>query len=78
MGTSVFLRLSDGRRVSLLDNADRHAADAMKAHLEKWVKSGHTVNVTHASGQVEEITPSGVLTIELVDVPTGRTNLDVV
>lgn len=78
MGTSVYLKLKDGRTVSLLTNAERAAAEAMRAELHKWLDTGQTLAVTHASGSVEDVTPRGVELIELVDTEPRRTDLDIV
>lgn len=78
MGTSIFLMLKDGRKVSLLTDADQAKAGAMKAELDKWVRGGQTLSVTHASGTVEDVTPLGVRLIEVVETPPQRTDLDIV
>jgi len=78
MGSSVYLKLKSGRLVSVLDNADKSAAEAMKAKLNAWVTSGQKFALTRANGHVEELTPTGVQAIEVVDLPTTHTNLDIV
>jgi hypothetical protein len=76
MGSSVYLKLKDGRKVSLLANADKEKADALKARLEERVQHGETLVVIHPSGAVEDVTPRGVQLIEVVETPP-RTNLDI-
>lgn len=78
MGSSVFLRFKDGRGVSLLENAAKPTAIAMKKHLDRWVKDGQTLHITHSNGSAEEITPRGVQMIEIVEHPREPTDLDVV
>ncbi|HEX3134079.1 MAG TPA: hypothetical protein VHX44_10920 [Planctomycetota bacterium] len=78
MGSSVYLKLKNGRTVSLLTDADKAKADAMKSELDKWVQRGQTLSVTHASGTVEDVTPHGVHVIEVVETPSGRSDLDLV
>jgi hypothetical protein len=69
MGSSVYLRLKDGRLVSMLNDVDPRAAQALKENLDKWVKAGQTLSVTHATGKVEDLTPTGVQTVEVVEAP---------
>jgi hypothetical protein len=75
MGSSVFLQLKDGRKVSLLSDADKEKADAMQARLEERIRRGETLVVVHATGTVEDITPHGVQLIEVAETLL-RTNLD--
>jgi hypothetical protein len=75
MGSSVYLKMKDGRRVPMLADTDRQAADALKADLERWVQQGQTLSVTHASGEVEDLTPRGVQAIEVVEL-RGRSHPD--
>lgn len=77
MGSSVYLKLKDGRKVSLLSDADKEKAEAMKARLEERVRRGETLVVVHPTGTVEDVTPRGVQLIEVVETPP-RTNLDIV
>jgi hypothetical protein len=78
MGTSVYLKLKDGRKVSMLTNAEPAAAEAMTAELHKWLRTGQTLAVTHATGSVEDVTPRGVALIEVVESEPRRTDLDLV
>lgn len=77
MGSSVYLKLKDGRKVSLLADADKEKADALKVRLEQRVQHGETLVVIHPSGAVEDVTPRGVQLIEVVET-SPRTNLDIV
>jgi hypothetical protein len=71
MGSSVYLKLRDGRVVPLLSGADERAALAMKGHLDSWMASGHTLSVANAHGQVDDITPRSVRAIEIVEEPSS-------
>ncbi len=77
MGSSVYLKLKNGRMVSLLSGADKRAALAMKDHLDTWVTRGQTLSVANANGQVDEVTPRSVQAIEVVDEPPKQTDLNV-
>jgi hypothetical protein len=79
MGSSVFIRLKNGRTVSLLENAEKAAAEQMRAKLHRWVHTGQGLHITHLSGGIEDVTPSGVEAIEIVETPPPkRTGLDIV
>ena len=78
MGSTVYLKLKNGRLVSMLDNAERGAAETMKRHLDRWVEDGQTLSITHANGSVEELTPTGVQLIEITESLPKRSDLDLV
>ena len=69
MGSSVYLKLRNGRVVPLLSGAEKRAALSMKDHLDSWVTDGQTLSVTNAHGRVEDITPRSVEAIEIVEEP---------
>jgi hypothetical protein len=69
MGTSVYLKLKDGRSLPLKEGADSASAAVVKAHFEEWLRNGITLSVTDAQGKVEDITPRRVVAIEMIDTP---------
>jgi hypothetical protein len=69
MGTSVYIRLKDGRSLPLKEGADSASAAVLKAHFEEWLRNGITLSVTDAQGRVEDITPRRVVAIEAIDDP---------
>lgn len=72
MGSSVFVRLKDGSRVSLLADAEPPQADALRRSLDRWVRDGQVLSITHATGCVEDVSPQTVEAIEVVTSPRRR------
>ncbi len=70
MGSSVYMRLKSGRLVSIRDDVDQRVAEALTVDLRKWLETGQTLSVAHASGMIEELTPKGVQAIEVAEVPS--------
>jgi hypothetical protein len=77
MGTSVYLKMKDGRLITVLEDADDLAARNFKDKLDRWVQTGESISLMHQSGSVDEITPRGVLAVEMQQGPR-RTDLDIV
>jgi hypothetical protein len=71
MSSSVIVRLKDGTMVAVLDDVDQPVADALRANLHRWTKNGDAIEITHASGDVDEIQSLAVDTIEVIEV-VGR------
>jgi len=70
MATSVFLRLQEGRRVRFGYARDAAGAARVKAEVERWIHAGTTLTVTDAHGAAEDIAPTAVAEVELVQEPT--------
>ena len=69
VSTSVFLRLKDGRSIALKEEAEQAAALQVKAHFEQWLVDGMTLSVANGKGAVEDITPTSVVAIDVVELP---------
>jgi hypothetical protein len=69
MGTSVYVKLRDGRCIVLNRNVPDQHAQGVKAAFDRWLQTRQTVNITTAHGTIEELTPSRVVAIEIGDRP---------
>jgi hypothetical protein len=66
MGTKVILRLKDGRSLQLGRASDSTAAARVKADIERWLDAAVTLSVANAKGEIEDITPRSVISVETV------------
>lgn len=66
MGTKVILRLKDGRSLQLGRASDPAAADQVRADVQRWLDASVTLSVANAKGQLEDITPRSVISVETV------------
>ena len=74
MATTVVLRLRDGRRVLFHRTRDPGKAERWKSDLEQWIEAGMTVSIANARGELEDLVPSTISAIEIVDEPTPTTS----
>lgn len=67
MGASIFLRLKNGKCVTLVDDEVRPVVDAVRANLDRWLRRGEALLIAHADGTIEEVTPREVESLEVVE-----------
>jgi hypothetical protein len=67
MATTVFVKLRDGRRLSVGKADSRPAAEKVRQDVESWIMRGVTLTISNEQGKVEDITPTGVVGFDVCE-----------
>jgi hypothetical protein len=70
MGTTIYIRLQDGRRVRFGRAPDVSAAERVMNVVAGWVREGMSLSLADAGGQLEEVLARTVQGFELTNEAT--------